>query len=262
MRHAWRIRYFKLDACYWDAVRGGYHDPGATRVQAYRAAMRAIIASVGDDAFVLGCNAPMWPSLGLVHGMSVSDDVRRDGSRIRQIARESLLRIWQNDELWVLDPDCVCLRNIPGETAAPEDYAFHLASHLACSGMVFSGDRLGDLDASQRRALALLASHAARAHSAEVVLNDDLSRADLTVDGQPVVCLFNWGTQPRVFELNAGVSDLPTERADSSSRVVVEPGCARILDPTGHWRRLRTGRVRSQATARAGERPTSFLEKS
>jgi hypothetical protein len=38
MRHTWGVRYFKLDACYWGAVRGGYHDPGATRVEAYRAA--------------------------------------------------------------------------------------------------------------------------------------------------------------------------------------------------------------------------------
>src|SRR5438874_7859348 len=43
------------------------HDPQATRVEAYRRGMQAIRRGAGN-AFILGCNHPLWPSLGLIHG--------------------------------------------------------------------------------------------------------------------------------------------------------------------------------------------------
>ena len=39
---------------------GRLHDPKATRVEAYRRGMAAILRGAGD-AFVLGCNHPMGP---------------------------------------------------------------------------------------------------------------------------------------------------------------------------------------------------------
>jgi alpha-galactosidase len=34
------------------------------------------------DAFVLGCNHPIWPSIGVIHGSRSSNDIRRDWKRI------------------------------------------------------------------------------------------------------------------------------------------------------------------------------------
>ncbi len=69
LRTQWGIHYFKLDANFWGAIHGGrFHDPAATRVEAYRRGMAAILRGAGEGAFLLGCNAPLWPSLGLVHG--------------------------------------------------------------------------------------------------------------------------------------------------------------------------------------------------
>src|SRR5262249_21930996 len=43
MRREWGCTYFKLDANFWGAMHGGrFHDPGATRVAAYRRGMTAI----------------------------------------------------------------------------------------------------------------------------------------------------------------------------------------------------------------------------
>lgn len=143
LREQWGIHYFKLDANFWGAIHGGrFHDTSATRVEAYRRGMAAILRGAGEGAFLLGCNAPIWPSLGLVHGMRVSDDVERNGHRFRQIAREVFCRAWQNDRLWALDPDCICLRDLPSQQASPADYSFHLAALVASGGMMLAGDRL------------------------------------------------------------------------------------------------------------------------
>ncbi len=61
----WGCTYFKLDANFWGAIHGGrFHDPRATRIEAYRRGMQAILRGAGDS-FILGCNHPIWPSLGL-----------------------------------------------------------------------------------------------------------------------------------------------------------------------------------------------------
>ncbi|WP_404835119.1 glycoside hydrolase family 36 protein [Aeromonas media] len=209
LREQWGIHYFKLDANFWGAIHGGrFHDPAATRVEAYRSGMAAVLRGAGEGAFLLGCNAPIWPSLGLVHGMRVSDDVERQGSRFRQIAREAFCRAWQSDRLWALDPDCVCLRDIPGQHASESEYQFHLAALVASGGMVLAGDRLQDLDEVQGTHLGkLLALCAARTPAARF---DDMGfgrgRVALPGGGE-LLCLFNWGEQAAQFELPAGGTD-------------------------------------------------------
>ena len=64
MREEWGCTYFKLDANFWGAMHGGrFHDPRATRIEAYRRGMQAILRGAGDG-FILGCNHPIWPSIG------------------------------------------------------------------------------------------------------------------------------------------------------------------------------------------------------
>jgi alpha-galactosidase len=99
MRTEWGCTYFKLDANFWGAIHGGrFHDPRATRVEAYRRGMEAVRRGAGD-AFILGCNHPLWPSLGLVHGSRSSNDIKRTWARVKGTARQNLLRNWQNGRL-------------------------------------------------------------------------------------------------------------------------------------------------------------------
>jgi alpha-galactosidase len=114
MRNEWGCTYFKLDANYWGAMHGGKHfDPDATRVEAYRRGMEAIIRGAGNDSFILGCNHPIWPSLGLIHGSRSSGDINRSWPNFASTARQNLLRAWQNGKLWWNDPDCVVLVDRP-----------------------------------------------------------------------------------------------------------------------------------------------------
>jgi len=204
LRTQWGIHYFKLDANFWGAIHGA-----------------AILRGAGEGAFLLGCNAPLWPSLGLVHGMRVSDDVERQGPRFRQIAREAFCRAWQHERLWVLDPDCVCLRDIPGQHGSCAEYDFHLAALVASGGMVLAGDRLHDLDAAQGARLGkLLALCAARTPAARFEgMAFERGRVALPGGGE-LLCLFNWGEHPCEFPLAPGGTDFWDETPLGSTLVL------------------------------------------
>ena len=96
MREEWGVTYFKLDANFWGAMHGGrLHDPKATRIEAYRRGMQAVLKGAGDS-FILGCNHPIWPSFGLIHGSRSSGDIKRTWDVFQKIARQNLNRNWQN----------------------------------------------------------------------------------------------------------------------------------------------------------------------
>jgi len=138
MRNQWGCTYFKLDANFWGAIHGGYfYDKQATRVDAYRRGMEAILKGTGD-AFILGCNHPLWPSLGLIHGSRSSMDIKRQWSVFERSGRENLYRAWQNGRLWWNDPDCLLLTgNMPDN-----EFRFHAALIYSTGGMLLSGDDL------------------------------------------------------------------------------------------------------------------------
>ena len=145
MREQWGCTYFKLDANYWGAMHGGkLHDKGATRIEAYRRGMEAIRRGAGD-AYILGCNQPMWPSLGLVHGSRDSGDINRKWPTFKSRMRESLSRNWQNGRLWWNDPDAVLLTG----NLSDDEYHFHATAAYASGGMVLSGDDLTQIPADR-----------------------------------------------------------------------------------------------------------------
>ncbi|MBM4061631.1 MAG: alpha-galactosidase [Planctomycetes bacterium] len=149
LREDWGCGYFKLDANYWGAIRGGrFHDPNATRIEAYRRGMAAIRRGAGD-AFVLGCNHPLWPSLGLVDGSRSSMDVDRSWEAFARTGRENLLRSWQNGKLWWNDPDCLLV----AEPLPEGEVSFHASLLLATGGLLLSGDDLGRLSEARRALL-------------------------------------------------------------------------------------------------------------
>lgn len=172
MRESWGCRYFKLDANVWGAMPFGRRfDASYTSVEAYRAGMAAIRLGAGEDSFLVGCNAPMWPSIGLVDAMRVTGDVARCFPVFRMRMHEGLYRNWQNGRLWINDPDCVVLEPQPvcqiggdGQVlSAPaqpgeDEYTFHYAYLYAVGGMVFSGDALSQANAGTLEQLKQLVS--------------------------------------------------------------------------------------------------------
>ena len=197
MREEWGCTYFKLDANFWGAMHGGrLHDPNATRIEAYRRGMEAVIRGA-EDGFILGCNAPMWASLGLVHGMRVSGDCGRTWKQFTGVAREFLYRNWQHDRLWINDPDCTLLYGT-GDSNLPEnEFLFHAATILASGGMVLSGDDLRSMP--EERAVLLDKLLPARGTAARFD-DETFSIGRITKDDSEILILLNWTEQENVFE--------------------------------------------------------------
>jgi len=191
MRTEWGCTYFKLDANFWGAIHGGrFHDPRATRVEAYRRGMEAIRRGA-SDSFILGCNHPLWPSLGLVHGSRSSNDIKRSWARVRGTARQNLLRNWQNGRLWWNDPDAVVLTGLPDE-----EMRFHATAIHASGGMLLSGDDLSKVDAAT---LALLNRLQPPTGVPARFADDSLEVGTIDRRDERVVFLLNWSDAPKAL---------------------------------------------------------------
>ncbi|MET7573800.1 glycoside hydrolase family 36 protein [Streptomyces sp. NPDC005492] len=140
--------YFKTDFLYAGALDGLRHKE-VDAVEAYRTGIALIREAIGEDAYLLGCGAPILPSIGLFDAMRVSPDTaphRRpeadDYSQPGQDPAEftGAARQWQHGRLWVNDPDCLMARPA---VETRERWAAHVE---ATGGLMASSDRLLSLD--------------------------------------------------------------------------------------------------------------------
>jgi alpha-galactosidase len=194
MRQEWGCTYFKLDANFWGAMHGGrLHDPKATRIQAYRRGMEAIRRGAGDG-FILGCNHPIWPSLGLIHGSRSSGDIKRTWPTIEKIARQNLNRNWQNGRLWWNDSDAVVLDG----TLPINEFQFHATAVYASGGMILSGDDLTKMPPDRMAMLRKLLPPTGVAAAFE---DESLRAGVVTLKDLRMLCLFNWTDQPQTVSV-------------------------------------------------------------
>ncbi|MGI8528722.1 MAG: glycoside hydrolase family 36 protein [Geodermatophilaceae bacterium] len=143
------IDFLKLDFLYAGALAGSRADPGASGIEAYHRGMRIIREAAGTDTYVLGCGAPMLPSVGLVDAMRVGPDIAPyvdspDGDQSQPsqaaAARCGRERAWQHGRFWVNDPDCL----LAGSGMSERE---QWAAHVECyGGLRGSSDRLRNLD--------------------------------------------------------------------------------------------------------------------
>ena len=149
--------YLKLDFTYAPSLHGTYADPSRTPAQRVRAGFDAIRRGAGDDAFLLGCGAPLGPTVGVVDGMRIGADVapwwhvqehqyRPPGHGGGEPAtvnawRNTLSRSFLHRRLWVNDPDCVMLRTERTDLEPEQLRAWALAVG-ASGGMALVSDDL------------------------------------------------------------------------------------------------------------------------
>jgi alpha-galactosidase len=194
LRRLWGVTFFKLDANFWGTMHGGkFHDSKATRVEAYRRGMEAIRKGAGDG-FILGCNHPIWPSFGEIHGSRSSGDIRRAWKTFAGTAQQNLHRNWQNGRLWWNDPDCLLLTgNLP-----EDEYRFHATAIYATGGMLLSGD---DLTKITPERLALLRKLERPTGQAAEFTDHTLSVGLVRLKERTVLCLLNWKDGPQTLSV-------------------------------------------------------------
>jgi alpha-galactosidase len=143
------IDYFKIDFIYAGAMEGRRADPDVTGVEAYRRGLRIIREAIGPDAYLLGCGAPILPSVGLVDAMRIGPDIAHhveplDGDLSqpsqRAAAQNSRWRAWQHGRFWVNDADCLVAGT---HVERRKDWAAVVERY---SGLRASSDRLRGLD--------------------------------------------------------------------------------------------------------------------
>lgn len=160
--------YLKLDFTYAPSLRGGYADPSRTPAQRVRAGFEAVRRGAGDDAFLLGCGAPLMATVGLVDGMRIGPDVApwwdvppeahravgHEGGEPATVNawRNTLSRSFMHRRLWLNDPDCVMLRTEHTRLDPEQVRAWALAVGVS-GGMALVSDDLALLDADARALL-------------------------------------------------------------------------------------------------------------
>jgi alpha-galactosidase len=140
--------YHKVDFLYAGAMVGGRHED-ASPLAAYRLGVQVVREAIGDDAVLVGCGAPLLPSIGLFDAMRISPDVdpameppEGDLSQpgMRSALASGRARAWQSGRLWVNDPDCLLARPQVADRTA---WAEHVE---ATGGLAVVSDPLRDLD--------------------------------------------------------------------------------------------------------------------
>lgn len=140
------FEYQKLDFLYAGALRGRRHAERIPSAAAYRQGIAALRRGAGAQSHLLGCGAPLGPSIGLFESMRVGPDVAPRwrsplsdallgvpaAPAARNALRSVVARAALHGRLWQNDPDCVLLRD--RDTHLDTAEARSLASAAALSG--------------------------------------------------------------------------------------------------------------------------------
>ncbi len=196
------IKYFKLDACYWGAIKGYLVKGNVTRIENYRRGIKVILDAIGEDGCILGCNAPIWPSLGLFHTMRISDDTERNHYRTVQKAKETFNRLWMNNHLWINDPDAICIKDIEGQHIEQYDIHLQIATVLLTGGIVTIGDRLKDYSVEDKALLQRIRKYTENIK--EVTGDDDNQNFTITLKSKKerIKIYINLGEQSQNILIN------------------------------------------------------------
>jgi len=150
------FEYFKIDFLYHAALEGRRQNMNMTRAQAVRQGLEAIRETVGDD-LILGCGAPLGPSIGIVNMMRIGTDIGTHwryewGGGVYECSVNTMTRASMHGRLWVNDPDCVLVRQ--DDNNLTEDEVLLWLSVVALSGgAVLFSDRMMEVSEERLRLL-------------------------------------------------------------------------------------------------------------
>jgi alpha-galactosidase len=144
---SWGYDFYKIDFIYSAALPGQRYEDTAPLL-AYRNGVMQIREAIGDS-YLLGCGAPILPSVGLVDAMRISPDTEpqylpKDGDlsqpSIKSAITTGVGRAFQHGRFWVNDPDDLIVRPA---VERRKEWADHVRRY---GGLRGSSDRIADLD--------------------------------------------------------------------------------------------------------------------
>ena len=214
----WGFQFLKLDFIYAAAIEGVRYDNSITRVQAYRKGLEIIRETVGDDIFLLGCGAPLGPSIGLVNGMRVSNDtffafnqpflywflnnfffagLGEQPSMISAL-KTDIIRSFMHQKFWLNDPDCLLVRRTRSLLKSHE-IEFEMTLMGLSGGIILSSDNLPELEPKDLEHIKfLLPTHKSSAVPIDLFENSPPIYYKLQISPEKIlspyylVGIFNW----------------------------------------------------------------------
>ncbi|GBF50586.1 alpha-galactosidase [Leptospira ryugenii] len=155
----WGYPYLKLDFLYAGLLPGEIYNPKLSPQARYMEMLALIRKFVGKNTFLLGCGAPMLPSVGYFDGMRISCDVApfwkpelsrrllkdRNALCTRTALINDLTRASMHRNFWLNDPDCLLVRK--KQNKMKEYQTKIMATVMALSGgMLLVSDDLTKLE--------------------------------------------------------------------------------------------------------------------
>jgi len=228
------FRYFKLDYIYPQAVRqpGQRYDATEGPLGIIRRGLRVIREAVGEDSYLLNCGAPPECALGIADASRVSSDIHTFWSHIWHNSREIACHLWEQGNLWNVDPDFAVVRcsrttNDPfpqylyrrrewqdrndfwmaGPEASFDELKVWLTVVHMTGGDVFFSDSMARLNPTGIAALEKLLPRVEESARPLDLFVSPFPRFWLaTSQGVPQLAVFNWEDEPRPIVVPEGVT--------------------------------------------------------
>jgi len=158
----WGYTYLKLDFLYAGLLDGVSYNTKLSPSQRYRHSLEMIRKIVGKNTFLLGCGAPLIPSIGYFDGMRIGCDVTpfwgpeitrnwlRDKHALctEKALINTLNRSFMHRNLWLNDPDCLIIRKDKNKMSYNQTLLMATVMGLS-GGMLLISDNLSSIDANR-----------------------------------------------------------------------------------------------------------------
>jgi hypothetical protein len=252
------FRYFKLDYIYSDAVRAMTYraDQSIGPLAVIRNGLKVIREAVGEDAYILNCGAARECAVGITDASRICNDIHTFWSHVYANAREIACHLWEQGNLWNIDPDFAVVRSPQTSDDPFPNYAYQrrpwtertqfwmagpeatfdelktwlTVTHLA-GGDLFLSDSIARLNRTGIAALGKLFPRLDRAARPLDLFINPRPRFWLARAGRMSrLGIFNWEDQPAPIVLPAGL-DLPSDGVDVWSGVRVKVTERTVMAP-------------------------------
>ncbi|MFH1852049.1 MAG: glycoside hydrolase family 36 protein [Candidatus Neomarinimicrobiota bacterium] len=210
----WGFDYFKIDFIFAGLRSGKRRRPEFSPLETYRHGLQIIRDTIGDR-FLLGCGAPLGPSVGYVDALRISEDVKEvwhsplwewlgRGCGVpsaRSSLRNNLQRHFTHRRLWLNDPDCLLVRD--RNTRLNPDEARTLVTILGLTGgMLFLSDNLSRLSRERLDWVrAVLPPGDLTGRPEDQFRHEYPAAFRVTGSRNAVLALVNWRNKRAVFDL-------------------------------------------------------------
>lgn len=155
----WGYNYLKLDFLYAASLPGVPYNKKLTPHERYRGALELIRKVVGKNTFLLGCGAPLFPSIGIFDGMRIGCDVAPFWypQTIRNLLRDknalstekalinTLTRSFMHRNFWLNDPDCLIVRKDKNKMTYAQTIMMATIMSLS-GGILLVSDNMNTID--------------------------------------------------------------------------------------------------------------------